>query len=110
MTKLEFGMLKRLNLAVRTYAFALPPAIAIMLKKHGIACDLLHGSDWHKVVGGGKKTLFPRPPCKSTKPRRHPSVGLKQWLVLLNVVNPQIAYLFLVANSRWCWRAGMVRV
>ncbi len=36
-------------------------AIAIMLEKHGIACDLLHGSDWKKAVGDGKKTLFALP-------------------------------------------------
>jgi hypothetical protein len=27
-----------------------------MLEKHGIACDMLHGSDWKKAVGDGKKT------------------------------------------------------
>jgi hypothetical protein len=32
-----------------------------MLEKHGIACDLLHGSDWKKAVGDGKKTLFALP-------------------------------------------------
>ena len=36
-------------------------AIAIMLEKHGIACDMLHGSDWKNVVGDGKKTLFALP-------------------------------------------------
>ena len=36
-------------------------AIAIMLEKHGIACDMLHGSDWKKAVGDGKKTLFALP-------------------------------------------------
>jgi type I restriction enzyme R subunit len=36
-------------------------AIAIMLEKHGIACDMMHGSDWKKVVGDGKKTLFALP-------------------------------------------------
>ncbi len=36
-------------------------AIAIMLEKHGIACDLLHGSDWRQAVGDGKKTLFALP-------------------------------------------------
>ena len=36
-------------------------AIAIMLEKHGIACDLLHGSDWKKAVGDGKRTLFALP-------------------------------------------------
>jgi type I restriction enzyme R subunit len=36
-------------------------AIAIMLEKHGIACDLLHGSAWQKAVGDGKKTLFALP-------------------------------------------------
>ncbi|MBP7140428.1 MAG: HsdR family type I site-specific deoxyribonuclease [Opitutaceae bacterium] len=36
-------------------------AIAIMLEKHGIACDLLHGSDWKRAVGDGKKTLFALP-------------------------------------------------
>jgi len=36
-------------------------AIAIMLEKHGIACDMLHGSDWQKAVGDGKKTLFALP-------------------------------------------------
>ncbi len=34
---------------------------AIMLEKHGIACDMLHGSDWKKAVGNGKKTLFALP-------------------------------------------------
>ncbi len=32
-----------------------------MLEKHGIACDLLHGSDWKKAVGDRKKTLFALP-------------------------------------------------
>jgi type I restriction enzyme, R subunit len=32
-----------------------------MLEKHGIACDMLHGSDWKKAVGDGKKTLFALP-------------------------------------------------
>ena len=36
-------------------------AIAVMLEKHGIACDMLHGSDWKKAVGDGKKTLFALP-------------------------------------------------
>ncbi|MBL9179278.1 MAG: type I restriction endonuclease subunit R [Verrucomicrobiaceae bacterium] len=36
-------------------------AIAVMLEKHGIACDMLHGSDWRQVVGDGKKTLFALP-------------------------------------------------
>jgi type I restriction enzyme R subunit len=36
-------------------------AIAIMLEKHGIACDLMHGSDWQKAVGDGKKTLLMMP-------------------------------------------------
>lgn len=36
-------------------------AIAIMLEKHSIACDLLHSSDWQKAVGDGKKTLFALP-------------------------------------------------
>ena len=36
-------------------------AIAIMLEKHGIACDMLHGSDWKKAVGDGKRTLFALP-------------------------------------------------
>ena len=36
-------------------------AIAIMLEKHGIACDMLHGSDWKKAVGDGKKALFALP-------------------------------------------------
>lgn len=36
-------------------------AIAVMQEKHGIACDMLHGSDWQKVVGDGKKTLFALP-------------------------------------------------
>jgi type I restriction enzyme R subunit len=29
-----------------------------MLEKHGIACDMMHGSDWKQAVGDGKKTLF----------------------------------------------------
>ncbi len=33
----------------------------LMLEKHGIACDVLHGSDWKKAVGDGKKTLFALP-------------------------------------------------
>ena len=32
-----------------------------MLEKHGIACDLLHGSDWEKAVGDPKKTLMAMP-------------------------------------------------
>jgi type I restriction enzyme R subunit len=36
-------------------------AIAILLEKHGIACDMMHGSDWKKAVGDGKKTLFALP-------------------------------------------------
>ncbi len=36
-------------------------AIAIMLEKHGIACDMLHGSDWQKAIGDGKTTLFALP-------------------------------------------------
>ncbi len=36
-------------------------AIAVMLEKHGIACDMLHGSDWKKAVGDGKKTLLAMP-------------------------------------------------
>jgi type I restriction enzyme R subunit len=36
-------------------------AIAIMLEKHGIACDMMHGSYWKKAVGDGKKTLFALP-------------------------------------------------
>ena len=32
-----------------------------MLEKHGIACDMLHGSDWKKAVGNGKQTLFALP-------------------------------------------------
>jgi type I site-specific restriction-modification system R (restriction) subunit len=36
-------------------------AIAVMLEKHGIACDMMHGSDWKQAVGDGKKTLFALP-------------------------------------------------
>ncbi len=36
-------------------------AIAVMLEKHGVACDMLHGSGWQKVVGDGKKTLLALP-------------------------------------------------
>jgi hypothetical protein len=36
-------------------------AIAVMLEKHGIACDRMHGSDWQEAVGHGKKTLFALP-------------------------------------------------
>lgn len=36
-------------------------AVAVMLEKHGIAGDMLHGSDWQKAVGDGKKTLFALP-------------------------------------------------
>jgi type I restriction enzyme R subunit len=36
-------------------------AIAVMLEKHGIACDILHGSDWQAVVGDGTKTLVAIP-------------------------------------------------
>ncbi len=36
-------------------------AIAVMLEKHGIACDMLHGSGWEKAVGDGKKTLMALP-------------------------------------------------
>jgi len=32
-------------------------AIAVMLEKHGVACDMLHGSDWESVVDDPKKTL-----------------------------------------------------
>jgi type I restriction enzyme R subunit len=30
----------------------IPQAIAVMLEKHGVACDLLHGFDWDKWVTG----------------------------------------------------------
>jgi hypothetical protein len=36
-------------------------AIAIMLEKHSIACDMMDGSDWKNAVGDGKKTLFALP-------------------------------------------------
>jgi type I restriction enzyme R subunit len=36
-------------------------AIAVMLEKHGVACDLLHGTDWESVVDDPKKTLFALP-------------------------------------------------
>jgi type I restriction enzyme R subunit len=36
-------------------------AIAIMLEKHSIACDMMDGSDWKKAVGDGNKTLFALP-------------------------------------------------
>jgi type I restriction enzyme R subunit len=36
-------------------------AIAIMLEKHGIASDMMHGYAWKKAVGDGKKTLFALP-------------------------------------------------
>lgn len=36
-------------------------AIAVMQERHGIACDMLHGTDWEKVVGDAKKTLFALP-------------------------------------------------
>ena len=32
--------------------FTLPTAIAAMLKKHGIACDLMHGFDSRKWTAG----------------------------------------------------------
>lgn len=35
--------------------------IAVMLEKHGIACDMMHGSDWKKGVGDGEKTLMALP-------------------------------------------------
>jgi type I restriction enzyme R subunit len=33
-------------------AFETGPAIAVMLEKHGVACDMLHGFDWGKWVTG----------------------------------------------------------
>ncbi len=34
------------------------------MEKHGIACDMLHGSDWGNAVGDCKKTLFALPTLK----------------------------------------------
>ena len=48
MTNDEFGMSNWLNFAIRTSAFALPPAIAVMHEKHGVACDMMHGFKWAK--------------------------------------------------------------
>jgi Domain of unknown function (DUF3387) len=31
-------------------------AIAVMLEKHGIACDMLHGSDWETRLGGTRRS------------------------------------------------------
>jgi len=30
----------------------IPQAIAVMLEKHGIACDLMHGFNWDKWIAG----------------------------------------------------------
>ena len=39
-------------------AYETGQSIVVMREKHGIACDLLHGSDWEKAVGDPKKTLM----------------------------------------------------
>jgi hypothetical protein len=39
----------------------LAQAIAVMLEKHGIACDMLHGPDWESVVDDPKKKLLALP-------------------------------------------------
>ena len=36
-------------------------AIAVMLEKHGIACDMMHGSDWKSVVDDRKKAFLALP-------------------------------------------------
>jgi type I site-specific restriction-modification system R (restriction) subunit len=36
-------------------------AIALMQEKHGVACDMMHGSDWQAAVGDGRKTLLALP-------------------------------------------------
>ena len=38
----HWGMSNWLNFETRISAFALPPAIAVMHGKHGIACDMMH--------------------------------------------------------------------
>ena len=64
------GLADELRRALTTYTesggqgnptFDTAQAIAVMLEKHGIACDMMHGSDWKKAVGDGKKTLFALP-------------------------------------------------
>ncbi len=34
-------------------------AIAVMLEKHGIACDLMHGFNWDKWTTGKPASRFP---------------------------------------------------
>jgi len=36
-------------------------AIALMQEKHGVACDMMHGSDWQAAVGDGRRTLLALP-------------------------------------------------
>ena len=37
---------RRLRFIILPSDFTLPSAIAVMLEKHGIACDLMHGFNW----------------------------------------------------------------
>ena len=39
-------------------------AIAIMLEKHGIACDLLHGFEWESLINNPKKMLSALPAAR----------------------------------------------
>ncbi|MGE0114494.1 MAG: type I restriction endonuclease subunit R [Steroidobacteraceae bacterium] len=39
-------------------------AIAVMLEKHGIACNLLHGFEWQSLIRDPKKTLLALPAAR----------------------------------------------
>jgi len=49
MTNDEFGMSNWLNFVIRTSAFELPAAIAVMHEKHGIACDMIKRFTWDPI-------------------------------------------------------------
>lgn len=60
------GLADQLKQALATYTesggkgnptYDTAQAIAVMLEKHGVACNLLHGSGWKKVVTNPKKAL-----------------------------------------------------
>jgi type I restriction enzyme, R subunit len=64
------GLAGQLKSALATYtesggqgspSYDVAQAIAVMLEKHGVACDMMHGSDWESVVDDPKKAFLALP-------------------------------------------------
>jgi type I restriction enzyme R subunit len=67
------GLADQLKHALATYTesggkgdptFDTAQAIAVMLEKHGIACDLLHGFEWESLINNPKKMLSALPAAR----------------------------------------------